>query len=162
MGIIERFGGVLLVDLKYMTQDEREKLYEDVWNKSFSEIAVQFKISETTMRKHLKRLRIPLPPRGYWQKVENGEAIQKIKLPPVTGELKKYIRNYVIRYRTDIEEISDKELSSKEDLHLLSEDTKRYIIEKCSNIEVSNQLRNPHKLISKHKEEIPNRRKREK
>lgn len=150
------------MNLKYMTQDEREKLYEEVWDYPLAEIAEKYEISEATMRKHLKRLKIPLPPRGYWQRIANGESVQKIDLPPVIGELKKYIRNYVIRFRTDIDEISDEELSSKVDLHLLREDTKKLIIEKCSNIKVANQLRNPHQLISKHKEEVPNRRKIEK
>ncbi|MCF2650589.1 hypothetical protein [Niallia circulans] len=148
------------MDLKFMTQDEREKLYDEVWNKPLAEIAKKYKVSEATMRKHLKRLIIPLPPRGHWQKIINGESVQRIDLPPVSGILKKYIRNYVIKHRTDIDALSEAELSSKEELHLLRAETKSYIIEKCSNIEIGNHLRNPHQLISKHKEETQSRAKR--
>ncbi|QJX64682.1 hypothetical protein HLK66_03190 [Niallia circulans] len=145
------------MDLKYMTQDEREKLYDEVWNKPLAEIAGKYKVSEATMRKHLKRLMIPLPPRGYWQRIRNGESEERIDLPPVYGTLKKYIRNYVIKHRTDIDSLSDAELTSKEELHLLRDETKKLIIEKCTNIEIGHQLRNPHQLISKHKEETQNR-----
>lgn len=150
------------MDLKYLTQDEREKLYDEVWNKPLSEVAAKFKVSDTTMRKHLKRLMIPIPPRGYWLKINNGETVQRDELPPVYGILKKYVRNYVIKYRTDIDSLTDAELSSKEELHLLRDETKKFIIEKCSNIEIAHQLRNPHQLILKHKEETSNRAKRDK
>lgn len=148
---------VIRLDFKYMTQDERENLYSEVWNTPLSEVAKRYKVSEATMRKHLKRLMIPLAPRGYWLKINNGETVQRNELPPVSGILKKYIRNYVIKYRTDIDSLTDTELSSKEELHLLRDETKKFIIEKCSNIEIGHQLRSPHQLISKHKEEIQNR-----
>lgn len=145
------------MDFNYVTQDEREKLYEEIWGKPLSEVAEKYKVSDTTMRKHLKRLMIPIPPRGYWLKIKNGETVQRDELPPVYGILKKYVRNYVIKYRTDIDSLSDAELSSKEELHLLRDETKKIIIEICSNIEIGHQLRNPHQLILKHKEETQNR-----
>ena len=140
-----------------MTQDERENLYSEVWNTPLSEVAKRYKVSEATMRKHLKRLMIPLPPRGYWLKVNNGETVQRNELPPVSGILKKYIRNYVIKYRADMDSLTDTELTSKEELHLLRDETKKFIIEKCTKIEIGHHLKNPHPLISKHKEEIQNR-----
>jgi hypothetical protein len=149
------------MDFNYVTQDEREKLYEEIWENPLSEVAKKYKVSEATMRKYLSRLMIPLPPKGYWLKIKNGETVQRIELSPVFGILKKYDRNYVIKYRTDIDSLNDAELSSKEELHLLRDETKKFIIDKCSNIEIGHQLRNPHKLISKHKEETQNRVKRD-
>lgn len=141
-------------DFKNVTQDEREQLYEEVWSNPILVVAEKYGVSDSTLRKYLKRLIIPIPRRGYWTKVNNGEEVHKTKLPGVTVDLRKYVRNYVIKYRTDLEKLSEDVLSSKEELHLLRDETKEYIKAKCFNLKVSNQLRNPHQLISEHKEEI--------
>ncbi|UOQ84656.1 hypothetical protein [Gracilibacillus salinarum] len=148
-------------DFKNVTQDEREQLYDEVWSQPISVVAENYCISDTTLRKHLKRLIIPIPTRGYWTKVNNGEEVSKTKLPGVTKALRKHVRNYVIKYRTDLENIGEDVVSSKEELHLLRDESKKFIKDKCSNLKVSNQLRNPHSLISDHKEEINYRKKRD-
>jgi len=83
-------------------------------------------------------------------------------LPKVTGELKKHIRQYVIKYRTDLEALTDAELMLEEELSLLRDETKIFIREKCTLIQTKGQLRNPHHLITEHKEEVLYRRKRDK
>lgn len=142
------------MNFKYITQDEREMLYEELWRERLDVVATKYNISDTTLRKHAKRLMIPLPPRGHWIKVDNGEGIKRIELPRVTGSLKKHVRNYAIKYRTDIDELSDNYLSSNEELHLLRAESKKIINDICSHAIVSKQLRNPHPLITEHKEEI--------
>lgn len=152
---------MLKFDFKYVTQDEREQLYEEVWSNPIHIVAEKYGVSDSTLRKYLKRLIIPTPTRGYWTKIDNGEPVQKNVLPGVTKALRKYVRNYVIKYRTDLEIISEDELASKEELHLLRKETKEFIKNKCSNLAVNKQLRDPHQLIDEHREEIKYRKKRD-
>jgi hypothetical protein len=150
------------VDLKHVTQDEREALYAEVWAEPVTTVAQRYEMSDNALRKHCKRLGIPLPPVGYWTKIKAGQKVPKPALPAVTGELKKYVRNYVIKYRADIDQLTDAELMSDEELSLYREETKIFIRETCSKILVKGQLRNPHNLITAHKEEVTYRRKRDK
>lgn len=150
------------MDLRFVTADEREAIYNEVWSEPVSIVADRYGLSANGLRKHCIRLGIPLPPRGYWEKIKSGQKVPKSALPKVTGELKKIVRNYVIKYRTDIEQISDAELESEIGLNLLREETKTFIKETCAQVQVKGHLRNPHSLITEHKEEVIYRRKREK
>ena len=122
------------MDFKYITADERETLYNQVWAEPISTVATKYGISDNTLRRHCKRLKIPLPPSGYWAKVKAGQKVPKPALPKVTGELKKHVRNYAIKYRTDIEQLTDAELVVDEELSLLREETKKLIRETCSKL----------------------------
>ncbi|WP_312649287.1 hypothetical protein [Aminipila sp.] len=150
------------MDLKFITQDDREALYNEIWTDPVITVAKRYGISDNGLRKHCKRLGIPLPPSGYWAKINSGQKVPKPALPKVTGELKKHIRNYAIKIRTDIRQMSDEELRADEEFHLFREETKVLINETCSNIQVKCQLRNPHHIIEEHKEEVIYRRKRDK
>ena len=85
-----------------ITADEREQPYNEVWNEPIKIIAKKYEISDVSLRKHCSKFGIPLPPRGYWEKIKNGKSVFKPPLPKVTSELKKHIRNYVIKYKYDI------------------------------------------------------------
>ncbi len=154
--------GVNFVDFKFVSQDQREALYDEIWTDPVITVAKKYGISDNSLRKHCKRLGIPLPPNGYWAKINSGQKVPKTLLPKVTGELKKQIRNYAIKVRTDIDQMSDDELNKDEQFHLFREETKVLINEICSNIQVKGQLRFPHHLIEDHKEEVIYRRKRDK
>lgn len=56
---------------------EREKLYEEVWTEPMVSVARRYKISDVGLRKICVKLAIPVPPRGYWAKLEAGQ-----KIPP--------------------------------------------------------------------------------
>ncbi|MBU3130620.1 hypothetical protein [Clostridium tagluense] len=150
------------MDFRRITQEEREKLYDKVWAEPVTTVAQRYNISDNGLRKHCKRLWIPLPPRGHWDKVKAGQKVYKPDLPKVRGELKNYIYNYVIKYRSDIDKLTDDELKASKDLILLTDDTISFINATCSQVQVKNQLRNPHSLIIEHKEECVYRRKRDK
>lgn len=149
------------MDFKCVTQDEREALYDEIWTDPVITVAKRYGISDNGLRKRCKRLGIPVPPSGYWAKIYSGQKVPKPALPKVTGELRKYIRNYALKVRTDINQISDDELNIVEDFHLFREETKVLIKEICSNIQVKGQLKFPHYLIEEHKEEVIYRRKRD-
>lgn len=99
---------------------------------------------------------------GYWAKINSGQKVPKPALPKVTGELRKHIRNYALKVRTDVNQMSGDELNIDEEFHLFREETKVFIKEICSNIQVRGQLRALHHLIEDHKEEVIYRRKRDK
>lgn len=59
----------------------REDLYELVWSKPMQELAKEFGISDVALAKRCRRLRIPVPGRGYWSRVEAGQTPHRTKLP---------------------------------------------------------------------------------
>ena len=148
--------------IKRVSADEREKLYNGIWNEPVTEVAKRYGISDVALRKRCKNISIPLPPRGYWERVRAGQEVYKPELPKVTGELKELVYGYAIKYKAEMEQLTDDELASEEELSLFSDDTKVFIRKTCSQIEVKNQLRDPHHLITEHKEEIAYRKKRDK
>ncbi|MCQ1530071.1 hypothetical protein [Lutispora saccharofermentans] len=150
------------MDFKYITADEREELYNEIWSEPVITVAKRYGMSDNGLRKHCKRLGIPLPPSGYWARVKAGQKVPKPALPKVTGELKKHVRNYAIKYRTGIEQLTDAELMADEELCLLKDETKKLIKDICSQVQVKGQLRSPHHLITEHKEEVIYRKKRDK
>jgi hypothetical protein len=60
----------------------REQLYELVWSEPMQRIGKQIGISDVAIAKHCRRLGIPLPPRGYWNKLHAGKNVIKAVLPP--------------------------------------------------------------------------------
>lgn len=150
------------MNFDYVSGDEREALYNEVWTEPMITVAKRYGMSDNGLRKHCRRLGIPLPPNGYWAKLKAGKNVSKTPLPEVYGILKRYVHNYVIKFKTDIKNLNDDELVTDKDLNLLSDETINFINEKCSKVIVKSQLRNPHQLIIEHKEEIKYRKKRDK
>lgn len=145
------------MDLNYVSGDEREALYNEVWTEPVTIVAKRYNMSDSTLRRHCRRLGIPLPTSGYWSKLKAGKNVAKTPLPGVIGEAKKHVYNYVIKYKSELEELNDNELVSDVDFNLLSNETIKFIFDKCSMIQVKTQLRTPHILIYEHKEESKNR-----
>jgi hypothetical protein len=58
----------------------REDLYELAWSKPISELAKDFGISDVGLAKRCRRLRVPLPGRGYWARVDAGQKPYRPKL----------------------------------------------------------------------------------
>jgi len=150
------------VDFRFIGTDKREALYNEVWSEPVTTVAKRYGMSDNGLRKHCKKLGIPLPAAGYWARVKAGQQVPRPPLPKVTGELRNQVRNYFIRYKPDIEKLTDAELAVDEELSLLTEETKNHIKEICSQLQVKNQLRSPHHLITEHKEETVYRKKRDK
>lgn len=59
----------------------RKDLYDKVWSKAVQQVAAEFGLSGNGLKKACVRLRIPVPPRGYWQAVRSGKRITKPRLP---------------------------------------------------------------------------------
>ena len=57
------------------TSFEREKLFDEVWSTPVTKLAKGYGLSDVGLRKICLALDVPLPPRGYWQKLAAGKKI---------------------------------------------------------------------------------------
>ncbi len=62
-------------------QVTRKELYDLVWENPLSKLAKKYNLSDNGLRKVCKKLDIPLPKNGYWQKIQYNKKISKEKLP---------------------------------------------------------------------------------
>lgn len=63
----------------------RQELYDLVWSKPMTTLAKEYNISDNGLRKICKKLGIPLPELGYWQKIQYGK---KVKIIPLSKDFK--------------------------------------------------------------------------
>lgn len=59
----------------------RDQLYELVWSQPMQHLAQEVGVSDVGLAKTCRRHGIPLPPRGYWAKVQAGKAVYRPALP---------------------------------------------------------------------------------
>ena len=59
----------------------REELYALVWAEPMSHLCRKFGISDQGLAKICKRLNVPRPKQGHWNKVAAGKAVETIALP---------------------------------------------------------------------------------
>lgn len=59
----------------------RKELYDLVWENPLSKLAKEYNLSDNGLRKVCKKLDIPLPKNGHWQKIQFNKKIIKAKLP---------------------------------------------------------------------------------
>ena len=59
----------------------RERLYQEVWEKPVTEVAKHYRVSDVAIHKVCKSLNIPTPGLGYWAKVRAGKPVNQIPLP---------------------------------------------------------------------------------
>jgi hypothetical protein len=60
----------------------REKLYEQVWARPMRTVAVDYGISDVALAKICKKLDVPRPPVGYWNRLQHGHRPPLLALPP--------------------------------------------------------------------------------
>jgi hypothetical protein len=59
----------------------RQELYELVWSEPMTKLGARFGISGNGLKKACKRANIPVPPQGYWNKLQAGHVVTKAALP---------------------------------------------------------------------------------
>lgn len=59
----------------------RQEMYDLVWSKPMTQLALEFDISDVGLRKICKAAKVPTPGIGYWAKLANGKAVAKMELP---------------------------------------------------------------------------------
>lgn len=70
----------------------REELYERVWSEPMRTLAGRFHLSDVGLKKICTRHRIPVPPRGYWRRLETGQSPRRIALPNLANAAQIQIR----------------------------------------------------------------------
>jgi hypothetical protein len=60
----------------------REQLYELVWSEPMSRLCKTIGISDVAIAKHCRRSDVPIPERGYWNKLYAGQEVGRTSLPP--------------------------------------------------------------------------------
>ncbi len=65
------------------TPVSREALYEEVWRAPMTIVAPRYGLSDVGLMKICKKLRIPVPGRGYWAKLKAGRPTRTLPLPPL-------------------------------------------------------------------------------
>jgi len=60
----------------------RQELFEQIWDTPISLLSKKYGISDVGLAKICKRMEIPRPPRGYWNKLKVGKAPPKPQLGP--------------------------------------------------------------------------------
>ena len=68
------------------TTFERQQLFDEVWATPVTKLAKQYGLSDMGLRKICVTLDVPLPPRGYWQKLAAGKTIPKPVLQETTAK----------------------------------------------------------------------------
>src|SRR5579871_4087407 len=59
----------------------REELYRDVWEQPLTKLQTKYGISNVAIGKACRKLKIPLPGRGYWAKLAAGHKVKQVPLP---------------------------------------------------------------------------------
>ena len=83
-----RRGGTLL-------RLSREALYERVWAEPVESLAKVWGLSGRGLAKACKRMGVPVPPRGYWARVQHGQHPRKTLLKNLPGGHSVEIRLYL-------------------------------------------------------------------
>lgn len=63
------------------TRVSGDELYEKVWTEPVRTVAKGFGVSDVALAKQCRRLKIPLPGRGYWSKKAAGKYVRRLPLP---------------------------------------------------------------------------------
>ncbi|WP_434732882.1 hypothetical protein NL154_15000 [Rhizobium sp. YTUHZ044] len=64
----------------------REELHELVWSTPMQKLAEKYGISDRGLAKTCGRHLVPVPPRGYWAKLEAGQPVKKTRLRSVQNK----------------------------------------------------------------------------
>lgn len=67
------------------TPVSREALYEEIWTDPVTAVAQRYGLSDVGLVKICKKLRIPVPGRGYWAKLKAGRPRPKTPLPALAA-----------------------------------------------------------------------------
>jgi hypothetical protein len=79
----------------------RDELYDLVWTKPMMQLADFYDISDVGLAKMCRRLRVPRPPVGYWQRVAAGQKISRTPLRAVPRGLEVRLATVTLRLRVE-------------------------------------------------------------
>ena len=122
----------------------RQELYDLVWSKPMTKLALEYNLSDNGLRKICKKHEIPLPLLGHWQKIQYNKEVKIIPLPKdFKGE--------------DSITLNKGETKENEGITNFSKLLKEITDDTTLSFKVSDKLSNPDKLISEAKENLANK-----
>ena len=122
----------------------RQKLYDLVWSKPMTKLALEYNLSDNGLRKICKKHEIPLPLLGHWQKIQYNKEVKIIPLPKdFKGEDSITLNGEETKENKGITNFSKL-------LNEITDDT-------TLSFKVPDKLSNPDKLISEAKEDLANK-----
>lgn len=122
----------------------RQELYDLVWENPLSKLAKKYNLSDNGLRKVCKKLDIPLPKNGHWQKIQFNKKVIIEKLP-VNDKVETSV---TLKFREDSETIIDGEGN---ELNHLTKEIKTTLKE---SIVFPEKLTKPHPLIIEAKNDL--------
>lgn len=146
-----------------MGDSEREKLFQEVWQEPMTTVAKRYGVSDNGLRKRCIKLQIPLPPAGYWAKLQAGKPVPpKPELPPLKYHYYQEAArpNRLISY-IDVDELTREQLEALEPMDLLTTESKNRFAEWCNDIHVPRSLTDYEPLINDYLKEMDYRRARD-
>jgi len=66
--------------INYLTMS-RQALYDLVWSKPMTDVAADLGVSDVALAKRCASVEVPVPPRGYWARVQAGQMPRRPALP---------------------------------------------------------------------------------
>ena len=124
---------------------DRETLYHEVWEQSVSKVAKKYGVSDVMIHKVCKSLNIPVPPRGYWAKVQAGQTPPKEPLPKAAG------RTSLIGRKEEEKRQSTIQSADRDLLSFLSDAERTRILEAALSLHVEPEVKKLHPVLQKHK-----------
>lgn len=122
----------------------RQELYDLVWSKPMSKLALEYNLSDNGLRKICKKYEIPLPLLGHWQKIQYNKKVKVIPLPKDFKGI-------------DSITLNKGETKENEGITNFSKLLKEITDDTTLSFKVSDKLSNPDKLISEAKENLANK-----
>ncbi|WP_439882193.1 hypothetical protein ACSX1A_03315 [Pontibacter sp. MBLB2868] len=117
---------------------KRQDLYVQVWSEPMTTLSQKCGISDYELRKICKRMGIPLPKAGHWQKIRNGKTVLPTPLPSShSGEQEVNLNKEAQKKASEAEHLSPVALLQKE----IEKDLQHVL-------HVPARLTNPDKLIA--------------
>lgn len=65
----------------------RKQLYDEIWEISVAGVAKKYNLPYTHLMKQIKDAGIPIPPSGYWTKLNFNKPVTKLELPEPADEI---------------------------------------------------------------------------
>jgi hypothetical protein len=132
----------------------RDELYDQIWKRPMREVAKDYGVTDVALRKTCRKLDVPLPPQGHWNKPADrrGEAPPLPKLKP--GQPEELVRER-FRYPVAAEPSPEQKQLEDEWLALLETRADMQVRNIAAPFELKVSATGPlHKLASQAKREL--------
>jgi len=87
----------------------RKQLYDEIWEMSVAGVAKKYNLPYAHLMKQIKEVGIPIPPSGYWTKLNFNKPVTKLELPEPADEKISIYRTVSVTRKKKHQAISKKD-----------------------------------------------------